>query len=98
MAQLRGCTDSRGPDLDYTNITDAGLEHLSELGQLQKLELNRVKVNAEGVNRLRRARPDLQMEYKLGPAGSPDDPLSPDLEPKAYAPGFVPVRPLICLL
>ena len=43
------------------SITDVGLEHLSRLPKLKKLDMSKTEVTAEGVRRFRAARPDIQL-------------------------------------
>ena len=45
-----------------TNVTDAGLEHLKGLNQLQRLVLVDTKVTDEGVKRLQQALPNCQVQ------------------------------------
>ena len=44
-------------------MTDAGLQHLKGLTNLQTLELDNTQVTATGLTDLRKALPDCQIEY-----------------------------------
>jgi len=46
------------------SITDAGLEHLASLERLESLSIAGTDVTADGIARLRRQRPDLQVHYE----------------------------------
>ena len=50
-------------DLSDTQITDAGLQHLTGLIQLQYLYLKRTKVTDEGVKKLQQALPNCQIAH-----------------------------------
>ena len=45
-------------DLLGTEVTDAGLEHLKGLSELQSLDIHNTKVTDEGVKKLRQALPN----------------------------------------
>jgi hypothetical protein len=44
-------------------VTDAGLEHLKALRQLQRLDLKETKVTADGVKKLQQALPNCKIEH-----------------------------------
>jgi len=48
--------------LGQTSVTDAGLEHLGGLKQLQYIELGRTNVTGEGVNKLQQALPKCRID------------------------------------
>jgi hypothetical protein len=54
-------------------ITDAGLEHLAKLESVQRFYTNRSRVTQEGIDKLRAARPTLEVNFndkKLPPLKS----------------------------
>jgi hypothetical protein len=53
--------------LTDTQITDAGLRHLKGLYHLRLLRLVNTKVTEDGVDDLKKALPDLEVEYWTEP-------------------------------
>jgi hypothetical protein len=51
-------------DLHYTNLTDAGLEHLVGLTTLRHLDVRVTQVTADGVKKLQRALPKCKIDYE----------------------------------
>ena len=49
--------------LHGTKVSDAGLEHLKGLTQLQQLDLNGTKVTDAGVKKLQQALPNCRIEH-----------------------------------
>ena len=50
--------------LEGPAYTDAAIQHLSRLSSLKSLTLQRTKVSAQGLERLRQALPDCQIEHR----------------------------------
>jgi hypothetical protein len=44
-----------------TNLTDQSIDRIARMRQLQAVDLQRTKVTAAGIERLRKARPDLNI-------------------------------------
>ena len=62
LKHLKEMTILKILDLSFTNITDEGLEHLKGLTKLQLLNLND-KVTDEGVQKLRQALPNCEINH-----------------------------------
>jgi len=58
MTLFEGFTGLEELNLQWTDITDSGLEHLRGLTNLKKLDLSASRVTPEGVEELRRALPN----------------------------------------
>ena len=76
LVHLKGLKSLRKLRLSATNITDAGLVQLEAMKSLETLVINSTMVTEAGVERLRRARPGLEIEYKPGARISADHGLS----------------------
>jgi hypothetical protein len=61
LAQFKELKKLRNAGLGETQITDKGLAHLEKLPSLQWLWLPRATVTQEGVNKLKDARPDMNV-------------------------------------
>jgi uncharacterized membrane protein/mono/diheme cytochrome c family protein len=61
VAHLDGLVDLEYLNLYGTEVTDAGLAHVEKLPALRKLYLWQTQVTDEGMERLRAARPDLEV-------------------------------------
>ena len=48
---------------EFTQVTDAGLEHLKGLTSLRSLQLHRIQVTDEGVKKLQQALPKCWIEH-----------------------------------
>ena len=64
LKNLSGLTNLEKLDLAETDITDAGLRHLMGLSSLKNLDLTGTRVTAEGVAMLKRAIPNVTIEWK----------------------------------
>jgi uncharacterized membrane protein len=69
LAHLQGLLHLESLNLHDTAVTDAGLTHLEALEGLRRLYLWRTATTPDGVDRLRLARPDLEVTTGRGPAG-----------------------------
>jgi hypothetical protein len=71
LAKLSGSTNVMYLSLSRTSISDAGLPHLYKLSKLAVLDVRNTRVTAEGVTRLKRAIPgiDVLWNEESGPAG-----------------------------
>jgi tetratricopeptide (TPR) repeat protein len=92
LAHLKGLKKLRELNLAFTSVTDAGLKHLEGLKSLHSLDIKGTRITAEAVSRLRRARPDLQIEHEPGPG------VMQPMVPAGFRPGVppdaaVPTRP-----
>ncbi len=97
LTYLKGLKKLRELDIAFTSVTDAGLKHLEGLKSLRSLDIKGTRITDEAVSRLRRARPDLQIEHQPGPGfmqlmrpadrppGAPPDAAVP-MKPAALAP------------
>lgn len=93
LARLAGLVNLRVLDLSGTNITDAGLEHLKGMEDLRSLNVRSTRVTPGAVDRLRRARPGLEIRSSIDKAGHPA--LPPDfLLPPEVPEGPAPLIPL----
>ena len=63
VVSLKGLAVLRILDLENTSVSDAGLEHLVTLKQLQSLKLTGSKVTATGIAKLQKALPDCKIEH-----------------------------------
>lgn len=61
VAHLAGLRKLRELDLSATRVTDAGLTHLLELTDLEVVDVRKTAVTAAGVEKLRAARPGLEV-------------------------------------
>jgi hypothetical protein len=62
---LQGLNELVFLDLQQTEVTDAGLDHLSRLAKLEVLVLNGAPVSSTGIMRLNQARPSLLIYHRL---------------------------------
>ncbi len=51
-------------EMDHTGVTDAGLKHLDKMKSLKRLSLRQTKVTADGVDSLRKLRPECQVQFE----------------------------------
>ena len=63
MEHLKGLTKLTCLDLDFTHITDAGLERLKGLTSLRLLKPWTVRVTNKGVEKLQQALPKCEIEH-----------------------------------
>ena len=63
MAHLKSLPNLEYLNLYGTNISDTGLQELTDLKNLKKIYLWRTKVTEEGIPQLRAARPELEINF-----------------------------------
>jgi hypothetical protein len=85
LAHIKDLVNLRDLSLAGAGITDAGLKHLEGLESLERLDIEGTKVTRAGVERLRRARPELNIDYRPGPDNAPS-PVRTSPAPSALAP------------
>jgi hypothetical protein len=66
LAKISGFTNLVGVGLDDNGISDDGLPHLYSLKTLQDISLQRTRVTASGVTKLKQAIPSLNVEWDEG--------------------------------
>ncbi len=71
LAHLEGLKSLRTLHLSATNVTDAGLAHLERLPALRRVLLNSTRVTDAGLDRLRDARPGIEIDHSPGPGYRP---------------------------
>jgi hypothetical protein len=64
MARIAALPELTWISLQKTKVTDAGVARLAALTNLKHLDLRETGVSWEGVNALKRALPDCDIEYK----------------------------------